>query len=281
METTIRTVKKVYDSNGRVSPAAARAQPAGNLLSLDRAITLLSAVANSHDGLRLTDAATVASLSPSTTHRILSALVQHRLLRLPEGTRKYVPGAELYRLGLAAARHFSLVDLARPSLLALAERTQDTISLSIIDGREALCLDRVVGSYPIKTMALEVGERRPLGVGAGSLALLAALPAAEREEVVKDDKARIARYPNFTAAALGRWAGDAARRGYAHSPERVLAGMSAVGVAIRDTDGRPIGSISLSGIAPRVRGERLREIIGILQHECAQVAKAAAVLRLA
>ena len=33
----------------------------------------------------------------------------------------------------------------------------------------------MIGSLPIKTMALESGERRPLGVGAGSLALLAAL----------------------------------------------------------------------------------------------------------
>ncbi len=258
----------------------AKSEPAGNLLSLDRAITLLKAVAASADGLRLTDAANVAALSPSTTHRILSALVEHHLLRLPVGTRKYLPGAELYRLGLAAARHFSLVDLARPSLLSLAERTQDTLSLSIIDGGEALCLDRVVGSYPIKTMALEIGERRPLGVGAGSLALLAALPTAEWQAVVKDDSARIARYADFSAAALGRWVDESARRGYAYSPERVLAGMSAVGVAIRDAEGWPIGSISLSGVAPRVRGERLKEIIAMLQHECSQVAKAVAVLRL-
>ena len=64
------------------SHAAPKAEPAGNLLSLDRAITLLKAVADSTDGLRLTDAARVAALSPSTTHRILSALVEHHLLRL-------------------------------------------------------------------------------------------------------------------------------------------------------------------------------------------------------
>lgn len=256
------------------SHAAPKAEPAGNLLSLDRAITLLKAVADSTDGLRLTDAARVAALSPSTTHRILSALVEHHLLRLPDGTRKYLPGAELYRLGLAAARHFSLVDLARPSLLSLAQRTKDTLSLSIIDGGEALCIDRVVGSYPIRTMALEIGERRPLGVGAGSLALLAELPMLERKAIVKDDSARVARYPNFSAAALARWANEAARRGYAHSPERVLAGMSAVGVAIRNAEGRPIGSISLSGITPRVRGDRLIEIVKMLQHECKEIAKA-------
>lgn len=182
-------------------------------------------------------------------------------------------------MGLAAARQFSLADLARPSLLSLAERTQDTLSLSILDGREALCLDRVIGSYPIKAMALEIGERRPLGVGAGSLALLAALPTPERHAIVQDEEGRVQRYPAFTAASLGRWADEAARRGYAYSPERVLAGMSAVGVAIRDRQGRPIGSISLSGVAPRVRGERLKDIIAMLQHECESVSKAAAMLQ--
>jgi len=269
--------------HGRVAPQMTRprpdspdTEPAGNLLSLDRAISLLSAIAASTNGLRLTDAAAATALSPSTAHRILSALVAHKLLRIPDGTRRYLPGAELYRLGRSAARHFSLLDLARPSLQRLAERTQDTLSLSVIDGREALCLDRLIGSYPIKTMALEIGERRPLGVGAGSLALLAALPPPERRSLIDDESARIARYPGFTSAALSRWVDDAVRRGYAYSPERVLQGMSAVGVAIRDSRGHPIGSISLSGIAQRVRGERLKEIVELLQAQCEVVAQAAA-----
>ena len=72
----------------------------------------------------------------------------------------------------------------------LAERTQDTVFLSARDRDEAVCLERVIGDYPIKTLTLSIGDRRPLGVGAGSLALLSALSdrAAEGNVVVTSGK---------------------------------------------------------------------------------------------
>lgn len=252
--------------------------PAGNMLSLERAIALLSVVSASDGGLRLKDAAQALGLSTSTAHRILSALVEHRMLRLTEGSRLYIPGSELYRLGQAAARHYSLVDLARPSIRRLAERTQDTVFLSARDGDEAVCLDRVVGDYPIKTLTLSVGDRRPLGVGAGSLALFSALPEDERAAIASGGAAREQRYPSFTAAALIKWADAARRLGYAYNPERVIPGMSAVGVAIRRADGRPLGAISVAAIRSRIQGERLLEIVNLVKEECAIVAEKAAAL---
>ncbi len=262
-------------------PANAERQPgegpAGNMLSLERAIALLNAVAQSDAGLRLKDAAQQVGLSTSTAHRILSALVEHRMLRQMEadGSRVYIPGSGLYRLGQAAARHYSLVDLARPSMRRLAERTQDTVFLSARDRDEAVCLDRVVGDYPIKTLTLAVGDRRPLGVGAGSLALLAALPEPERSAIVHNDRSREQRYPAFTPEALAKWVEAAIRLGYAHNPERVIPGMSAVAVAIRDAEGAPLGAISIAAVRSRMQGERLLEIVSLLKEECASVAKRA------
>jgi DNA-binding IclR family transcriptional regulator len=251
--------------------------PAGNMLSLERAISLLNVVAESDAGLRLKDAAQALGLSTSTAHRILSALVEHRMLRQidVDGSRIYIPGSSLYRLGQAAARHYSLVDLARPSMRRLAERTQDTVFLSARDRDEAVCLDRVVGDYPIKTLTLSVGDRRPLGVGAGSLALLAALPEAERSAIVRNDRSREQRYPAFTPESLTKWVNAANRLGYAHNPERVNPGMSAVAVAIRGADGAPLGAISVAAVRSRMQGERLLEIVNLLKEECANVAQRA------
>jgi DNA-binding IclR family transcriptional regulator len=244
------------------------------MLSLERAIDLLNVVTQSASGLRLKEAAQAVGLSTSTAHRILSALVEHRMLRVVDmdGSRVYIPGSALYRLGQAAARHYSLVDLARPSMQRLAERTQDTVFLSVRDRNEAVCLERVVGDYPIKTLTLSVGDRRPLGVGAGSLALLAALPEPERSAIIRDDRTREERYPEFTPEALAKCVSEASRLGYAHNPERVIPGMSAVGVAIIDGDGVPLGAISIAAVSSRMQGERLLEIVDLLKEECAIVA---------
>lgn len=261
--------------------AATRRQPgegpAGNMLSLERAIALLNVVTQSEAGLRLKEAAQGVGLSTSTAHRILSALVEHRMLRVMDvdGSRVYIPGSALYRLGLAAARHYSLADLARPSMRRLAEHTQDTVFLSVRDRNEAVCLERVVGDYPIKTLTLSVGDRRPLGVGAGSLALLAALPEAERSAIIHGDRSREDRYPEFTPEVLTKWVSAASRLGYAHNPERVIPGMSAVAVAIIGSAGAPLGAISVAAVRSRMQGERLLEIVDLLKKECASVAEKA------
>jgi len=260
-----------------VGPAVSGAEPrrpAGNLVSLDRGISLLAVVSESSDGMRLTDAAAAVGLSASTAHRILGALVEHGLLRMEQTTRRYRPGPGLFRLGAAAARHYGLADVARPSLQRLAALTEDTVSLTVIEGLEALCLDRIYGTYPIKTMTLEVGQRRPLGVGAGSLALLSALPPQERRVLIEADaQRRMLAHPNFTSENLTRWADDAARKGYAYSPERVLGGMSGVGVAIPGPGSRPLAAISISGITSRFRGDRLKELVEHLQRECSVLVK--------
>ena len=41
---------------------------------------------------------------------------------------------------------------------------------------DLVCIDRKTGDYPIKVFTVEIGIRRPLGVGAGSIAVLAAMP---------------------------------------------------------------------------------------------------------
>jgi len=259
------------------TPEARRVDPvAGNLQSLDRAIALMRAAAHSESGLRLMELAGATGLSKSTTHRILSALVEHRLLRLSKDTRQYSPGSEFYRLSVAALRHFSLVDLVRPSLNHLAEATGDTVLLSIVDGREALCLERVTGAFPIKTLTLAAGDRRPLGVGGGSLALLSALPDEERASIVADESARLQRYPAYTAAALERWVRAARRLGHAYNRERVVTGLSAMGVAIPGPDGRPLGAISVAAITTRLEGERLARVIGLVHQECVRIAAEAA-----
>jgi len=48
------------------------------------------------------------------------------------------------------------------------------VFLIVRSGDDAVCADRAIGSYPVKTSVVDVGTRRPLGLGGGSLAMLTA-----------------------------------------------------------------------------------------------------------
>jgi DNA-binding IclR family transcriptional regulator len=97
---------------------------------------------------------------------------------------RYFPGVNLAGLGAAASNRFGLARRAQPSMRRAAERTSDTVYLTLRVGDEAMCIGREEGAFPIKTLTLKVGDRRPLGVGAGSLALLAFLPADEMQRLL-------------------------------------------------------------------------------------------------
>ncbi|WP_247872352.1 AMP-binding protein [Azospirillum sp. TSO35-2] len=90
---------------------------AGGTQSLERAITLLRAVAAAGtDGARLADLMTGAGLSKATAHRLLMALARDGLVEQDTRSKRYHLGPDLVALGdLAALRHRRPAAPALPS----------------------------------------------------------------------------------------------------------------------------------------------------------------------
>ena len=159
-------------------------------------------------------------------------------------------------LGAAALRRFDPRPLARPSMMRLAGNFEDSVVLSIRSGVESLCIDVEEGTYPIRANYLTVGSRRPLGVGAGSLALLAWLPDDEREAALETLSRQLERYPRITPALLRERVDQARERGYAVLLDVVVERMGGIGAAILDADGRPVAALSIAALNERITGPR-------------------------
>ena len=234
--------------------------------SIDRAIGLLRSVAHSgRAGQRLIDLAQSSGLSKSTAHRMLAALAASGLIEQDAETRRFRAGMELYLLGAAAAECFSIVDLARPLLMQLAEQTGDTAFLSVPLEHQSMCVDRQIGSFPIKALTVEVGDRRPLGVGSGSLALLAFRSDEEVEQSIAVNAKKLATYGRFDAPLLRELVAATRRRGYSFIDGQLIAGMSAVGVPIFNERGRAVAALSVAAISARLSTARRRMLVPIMQ----------------
>jgi DNA-binding IclR family transcriptional regulator len=236
--------------------------------SLDRAIGLLDEVVNhSVAGANLGQLAEHAKLSKPTAHRLLNGLRKLGLVDYEEKTRLFFPGLKLYRMGLASAARFDLVQLAQPAMALLAEETLDTVYLSMRTGDSALCVARQVGSFPIRTLTLEVGDYRPLGLGAGSLALLSALPDAEVAQVITRNREQLAPHPNFHGDALQRMVRQTREQGYALNDGNMLPEMVALGVVVHDAAGRPAAALSIATITSRMPLARRDSVVAMLQRQ--------------
>jgi len=239
--------------------------------SISRAATVLRVLAAmGAEGGQLTEIARRAGFGKATTHRILAALTDVEFAYQNTTTRHYHLGAGLGLLARQASHH-DVGALAQPVLMRLACQTQDTVYIQVREGFRAFCIGREQGSFPIKTLSLDVGQSRPLGVGSGSLALLSFLPRDEIETVIGANTRWLRDYPAFAPESLRELVRETQARGYAFIEGQVIPGVNAIAVPVLDENKRPVASLSVTAIADRVHGERALWLASLLREEAEQL----------
>lgn len=243
------------------------------LQTVDRAVAVLHLLsAHGSTGLRLVDVQGKLKLSKPTAHRLLMSLVSHGFVEQDETTKRYRLGARLAVLAWSVPqRRPDLGRIAAPAAQRVAERSGDTVFLMARDGLEHVCVGRETGSFPIKALTIDVGTRRPLGVGAGGIAVLAAMPPDEARRSLESTGARIKAYPLTSVEVIQRGVDQARRLGYSVSDGQVASGVRAIAVAIRDSRGVPVGSIGIAAIRSRMMPDRVRELVPMLLEERGEI----------
>lgn len=233
--------------------------------SISRATSLLRSVAKLNEkGARLSEVAHDTGLSPSTAYRMLSTLVVEGLLSYDKNSKLYHLGFELYRLGVAA-HQFAIRDRFRMALEKIERETEDTIFLLIRSGYDALCIDRVEGRYPIRAVHIDIGSRRPLGIGASGVALIAFMPPQERETLIAANEKRYPYYNGLTGNPIRKMVAEAEKRGYAVSRGLFIEGVNSVGVPIVDDQKNVVAAITVSAIRQRMNYKRCEDIYRLVK----------------
>lgn len=243
-------------------PAATAERGAQTVRRATRALKLIASQPGS--AMRLVDFARSMDLDRSTAHRLLKALAADGMLTQDPVTRRYGLGSTLFELGLAAAHQFNLRDICQPILTRLSEKTGDTSFLFVRSGDDAVCIARVQGPFPIQTPAVPVGGRQPLGVNAGGLALLAALPAKEVEGILNTIGPRLDVYGQLDTDMLRQHWQRARDSGYALIGNYAVPGVTALGLPVRRGSGAAIAAITLAAISSRMSEQRVSEILPTL-----------------
>ncbi|EHJ4101985.1 TPA: IclR family transcriptional regulator [Escherichia coli] len=137
--------------------------------TLLRGLAVLNAVYNGcHD---LKSIGEFTGTTRSTTHRLVTVLVEQRYLRhVP--TQGYQLGAKLIEFGARALESTSLYEVAQPVLQRLARYTLDTVHLGIVEGDEVLYLEKINSQRGLE-MRSRPGHRMPLAItGIGKALIL-------------------------------------------------------------------------------------------------------------
>lgn len=245
--------------------------------SIHRALTLLNLLGvmarDRPGGVTLADLAHVSGRPKASVHRVLNALVQLGYAERIEPSGRYRLGLQSQILGeLAGERTDPLIRLVSPSLVRIAELSEDTTFLTVRQGSFSLCARREEGFGEIRNNALAVGDRHPLGVGAGSLAILAALDDDEVEHVIEvNDEIMSRRYPRISSDVLRGIVDRTRRDGYALNEGLVAPGSWAVAVIVHIPGRGPDAALSVASIEPRLSGARRDELVAVMKKEASVI----------
>ncbi len=265
----------LVDAEGEGAGDAAGAQ------SVERATALRMLLARHRStGASLREVVAESGLKQPTARRLLLALMRSGLVEQDVETRRYLLGPACYVLGTLAGERYGVHGMAVEGLVALAQASGDNAFLTLRSGTLGVCVHREEGSYPIRSHVLSAGDRHPLLVGAGNLAILAALPDQEVDFIIAAHGAAcFSRYPHLSQDGIRAGLQEARRRGFSVNRGAIFPGSWGIGTVVRSVEGAPIAALSIAAIEDRLGPER-QEALGtaLLQEARALEARMAALV---
>lgn len=221
---------------------------------LGKAARLLDLLADRGE-LTVQAMADLAGEPRSSVYRLLAGLREVELVEQGHRRGTYRLGLKLLRLSGAVVSRFDERRAALPAMERLHEETEETVFLSVLRGRDAVCIERIDGRW-VQSMALTLGGRLPLHIGAGPRALLASAGRPAWMEYLAGGRLEPFTPHSLTdPEALVADLEATRTRGYAISDEDVVVGLAALGAPIFDYRGEPRAAVSFSGPKPGVLAE--------------------------
>ncbi len=224
-----------------------------------RILAVLDTFDSRHRSQRLSDIARRADIPLPTAHRLVRDLLAWgALTRSDSGA--YQIGRRLWDLGLLAAVNTGLREIAEPFLHDIYAATLATVHIAVLDGPNALYLDRVAGHASVPVVS-NVGTRLPLySTGVGKV-LLAHAPLELQQMVLADLKP----VTPYTVVSPSRLRGELARvihDGYAQTNEEMTLGACSIAVPVRDHSDQVIAALGM--VTANLRRDK-QASIGALQ----------------
>jgi DNA-binding IclR family transcriptional regulator len=241
--------------------------------TLLRGLGVVQAVASGARDLK--QIAQIIGTTRSTTHRLVSCLVDERYLRvLPQVG--YLLGPKLIELGFQAREEVPLAILARPYLDELSALTGDTVHLAIREGDDVLYLHKNPGRNGPE-MRSRVGHRMPLARTGIGKALI--IDCNEQEwqrlyQVSLPGEGRTTLWPEHPEQSWEQFRQrmrDYVAGGYAFDLEDNEPSIRCVAAPVRDASNLIVAGISIASTVPYMPLEKMAELIPLIKQTAARL----------
>jgi DNA-binding IclR family transcriptional regulator len=228
--------------------------------SVKKAFKILQVIADSSNGLGVSELAKRLKIGKSTVHGITLALEELGVLARDPLQKKYTIGYTLLELSKGAFARMELRDVARAPMERLMEEVGETVFLGTMNGDHITILDVVESRNQLKITS-PPGSRLPLLAAATGKVFLSQLEAEKARELIQ--KIGLHRYTTksitdprvfFSEVELTR------KKGYALDDEEYLLGVRAVAAPVA-ADSLPPAAIWVVGFTSTLHDKKVEKVI--------------------
>ncbi|MGZ4531424.1 MAG: IclR family transcriptional regulator [Mycobacteriaceae bacterium] len=236
--------------------------------SAARTIDVLELLAAHEGGLTLQEIADRLGMAKSSTHGLLTTLLERAVIRTTTVDRRsvYKLGHRIFEIGQAYALTTDLVQDGQETTRQLSERSGETAHLAVLDHDHVVYLAKHEGNHAVRMVSV-VGQRLPAhGTGVGKV-LLAGLEDAEVQRRY-GDPAALAPLTPHTITDLPTLLSDLAEiraAGVAHEQEESSEGVGCVAAPVYNHMGLVAGlsvSVPMSRLPRKRRAELVAQVRG-------------------
>lgn len=213
--------------------------------SFSRFMDLLQHICDRASPPNLSDLMGESDLTRPTLYRSLAALEAEGLIT-QTGDKRYHPGTRLVTLARTALKDVDIRSLARPELEHLRDATGETVHLAIRNGEELVYIEKIE-SHAMVRMASTIGTSVPFHSTSVGKAFLSALSPEESDALIAQlPLSKITPHTTTNPVHLSRRVADVRAAGFVLDDQENELGIVCYGAAIRDANGYPVASVSVS-----------------------------------
>lgn len=244
--------------------------------AVTRALVLLEILAREDRAISLSELAKKAQLKPATTHRLLTTMMNRGFIEQDPVSSHYRLGIKTFEIGNAALNVNDLRTISRPFLKSLAQQTNETTNLAILDGAEVVYIDQLESTnIVIVKMFARVGSRGPAYCTGTGKILLADLPEEElKKRLAQVEFIKFTEHTITDIDELIKALNQIRKQGYALDFSERDEGVICIAAPIRNFEKRVQAAISVSAPAQRMDRERIEtEILPLLLKAAQQISE--------
>jgi DNA-binding IclR family transcriptional regulator len=240
-------------------------------VSVERALAILEAVAQEPDGLSNATISRKLQIPKSSASYILRTLEAQHYLKREEATGRCRIGLKILSLSRGALSGLDVREVALPVMRHLMEKTNLTCHLAILDGPDAVYIEKVEPQGFIR-MDTWVGRRMRVHATSVGKALVAHIPQERLERILSESgtEKRTAKTITMLPKLLKELEKVRAQ-GYAVDDEENNIGARCVGSPVFNQHGEIEAAVGLSGTVNQVNPQTMPRIVEALKDAARQV----------